>query len=485
MLRTSRPELWSSVWHVGAGPRARGAQFVSGAPDVRLRVALFHGLPPGGALRALYEVVKRFPPDLQVDLFTADLAPVDRFTDLAAGTYHLDLSGSVASTRSYELPGAARALAPRLGRIGAFVVGGEGMRRVQKQMARDINHDGYNVAYVHACRFSLSVPIAEWLTVPCVFYAQETRRVGFEAQPHRVSQQPNRQALIRLLRRPYESVCRRRDRRAVAAVDRVLCNSHFSADMLTAAYGIDPVVCYLGVDDNVFRPSDELPIGSSALSASPLRVLSVGALHPVKGHDLALAATAHAASATSARGELHVVYERERPGYASELNGLARSLGIELRLHRGIPDESLAHLYRSAQVTVCAARLEPFGLTVLESTGCGTPVVAIAQGGYRETVIDGVNGYLAERNAASLGEGIIRIMRGDLKTTPAALHALVSRDWSWDVAAERIADQLRLAASKPKSGERPAPSAPTGSVTTEFTGPASTSAVPHFEEEAQ
>ena len=100
-------------------------------------------------------------------------------------------------------------------------------------------------------------------------------------------------------------------------------------------------------------------------------------------------------------------------------------------------------------------------------------------------MIDGVNGYLAERNAASLGEGIIRIMRGDLKTTPAALHALVSRDWNWDVAAERIADQLRLAASKPKSGERPAPSAPTGPVTTEFTGAASTSAVPHFEEEAQ
>ncbi|MGO9100776.1 MAG: glycosyltransferase, partial [Mycobacterium sp.] len=83
-----------------------------------------------------------------------------------------------------------------------------------------------------------------------------------------------------------------------------------------------------------------------------------------------------------------------------------------------------------------------------------TPVVAVAQGGYRETVIDGVNGYLAERSAASLGEGIIRIMRGELKTTPSALHALVSRDWSWDVAAARIAAQLRLAASKPKSREQ-------------------------------
>jgi glycosyltransferase involved in cell wall biosynthesis len=481
VLRTSRPELWHSACRIGTGPCARGAQLMSNARGARLRVALFHGLPPGGALRALYEVVKRFPPDLQVDLFTADLAPVDRFTDLAAGTYHLDLSGSVASTRSYELPGAVRALAPRLGRIGAFVVGGEGMRRVQRQMARDINHDGYDVAYVHACRFSLSVPIAEWLTVPCVFYAQETRRVGFEAQPRRISRQRNRQEFIRLLRRPYESVCRRRDRRAVAAVDRILCNSRFSADMLTAAYGIDPVVCYLGVDDKTFCPSSELQVRPTALAASRLRVLSIGALHPVKGHDLALAATARAANATSTQGELHVVYERERPGYASELDRLARSLRVEFHLHRGIPDEELVRLYHSAQVTVCAARLEPFGLIVLESTSCGTPVVAVAQGGYRETVIDGVNGYLAERNEASLGEAIVRVTRGDLRTTPEALHAMVSRDWSWDAAAERIADQLRLAASEPKSGERRASNAPTRSVTTDFRR----AAVLHREEKPQ
>lgn len=476
LLRTSSPKPYRSVSRIGA---ARGEQFVSSAPGTRLRVALFHGLPPGGALRALYETVKRFPPELQVDLFTADLAPADRFADLAAGTYRLDLSRAVVSTRSYELPGAVRALTPRLGRIGAFVVAGGGMRRVQRQMASDINRGGYDVAYLHACRFSLSVPIAEWLTVPCVFYAQETRRVGFEAQQHRVSEHSNRQALLRVLRRPYESVCRRRDRRAVAAVDHVLCNSHFSSDMLTAAYGIDPVVCYLGVDSNVFRPSDEFPVGSNVV---PLRVLSVGALHPVKGHDLAAAATAHAANASSARGELHVVYERERTGYASELGRLARSLGIDLHLHRGITDEGLVDLYRSARVTICAARLEPFGLTALESTSCGTPVVAINQGGYRETIIDGVNGYLAERNATSLGEGIVRIVRGDLRTTPATLHAQVSRDWSWDAAAERIANQLRLAASKPKARPPDIESADP-SVTTEFAGAAPANAVSHFEEQ--
>ena len=100
-------------------------------------MALFHGLPPGGALRALYEVLKRLPSDLQVDLFTADVAPVDRFRDLTAGTYRLNLSDSVAATRNYRLPAPVRVVAPHLGRNGAFVVGGEAMRRVQRSIARE------------------------------------------------------------------------------------------------------------------------------------------------------------------------------------------------------------------------------------------------------------------------------------------------------------------------------------------------------------
>ena len=292
---------------------------------VRLRVALFHGLPPGGALRALYEVLRHLPSDLEVDLFTADMAAVDRFSDLTEGTYRLDLSGSVAATRTYRLPAAVRLVAPHLGRHGAYVLGGEAMRPVQRTMARDINDGGYDVAFLHACRFSLSVPIAEWLKVPCVFYAQEARRVGFEAPLAPPSSQSwQRRTLVSLLRPPYELVCRRRDRHAVAAVDRVLCNSRFSADVLTAAYGIDPIVCYLGVDDSLFCPPDEASGEGTDPPDGTLRVLSVGALHPVKGHDLALRATAHAAAATSASSQLHVVYERERPGYGSELSELAR-----------------------------------------------------------------------------------------------------------------------------------------------------------------
>ena len=416
----------------------------------RLRVALFHALPPGGAVRALFETVKRFSPDIEVHLFSAQLDTVDRrFAGLTEGTSQLDLSELVAATRNYPLPTVARVIGSRVGPIGAFVICGEAMRHVQRQMADDINAGGYDVAFVHACRFSLSVPIAEWLTVPTVYYAQEIRRVGFEVQPSPLGVGARSPAsLIPLVRRPYERVCRRRDRRAVAAVDRILCNSRFSADMLSAVYGVDPVVCYLGVDAGTFYAIDQATTPAKQPRASSLRVMSVGALHPVKGHDLALRAAARAAELLGEAAELHVVYERQRAGYQKELEELARLLGVGLVFHRGISDAELADLYRHALVTVCTARLEPFGLTSLESMSCGTPVVAVAQGGLRETVIDGLNGYLVERDAVSVADGIVRVARKELNSSPNLLHDFVSDKWTWQAASDRIVRQLRLAATE-------------------------------------
>lgn len=421
----------------------------------KLRVALFHALPPGGALRALHEVVKRLPADLQVDLFDAELGPVDRFADLGEGTYRLDIGRLVSATTTYQLPSAVRALGPHLGRIGAAVVGGEAMRRVQRKMAQDINDRGYDVAFVHACRFSFTVPIAEWLTVPCVFYAQETRRVGFEVQIRAGADEKRVAAsLLALIRRPYELLSRRRDRRAVAAVDRVLCNSRFSADMLAAAYGIEAVVCYLGVDSELFAPEDPLhpDLGGArdrvelADRAKAIKVVSVGALHPVKGHDIVLESAGRAAKELGVEAQVHIVYERERRGYGAELDELARAGGTRLVLHRGITDAELVSIYRDATVTVCAARLEPFGLSALESMCCGTPVVAVAQGGYRETVVDGETGFLADRNPQSIATCIVRVARGEISLTPDLLHEAVAHRWGWDSAAVRIAEQLRIAA---------------------------------------
>ena len=71
---------------------------------------------------------------------------------------------------------------------------------------------------------------------------------------------------------------------------------------------------------------------------------------------------------------------------------------MALTLGRGVDDKELADLYGAARLLIAAAIHEPFGLTPLEAMATGTPVVAVADGGYVETVRPGVNGALVPRS---------------------------------------------------------------------------------------
>ena len=69
--------------------------------------------------------------------------------------------------------------------------------------------------------------------------------------------------------------------------------------------------------------------------------------------------------------------------------------------------ERLADYYRAADVFIAPSMAENVGLTVIESSACGTPVVAFATGGIQEVLIHEQTGYLAERgNSSELAAGI-------------------------------------------------------------------------------
>jgi glycosyltransferase involved in cell wall biosynthesis len=54
----------------------------------------------------------------------------------------------------------------------------------------------------------------------------------------------------------------------------------------------------------------------------------------------------------------------------------------------------LFSLYQKAKVTVICSRDEPFGLVPIESMLCGTPVIAHNSGGPKETILNGITGFL-------------------------------------------------------------------------------------------
>ena len=56
-------------------------------------------------------------------------------------------------------------------------------------------------------------------------------------------------------------------------------------------------------------------------------------------------------------------------------------------------DAEMIQYMQEAKACIFAAK-EDFGIMCVEAQACGTPVLALDYGGYKETVIDGVTGYL-------------------------------------------------------------------------------------------
>lgn len=70
-------------------------------------------------------------------------------------------------------------------------------------------------------------------------------------------------------------------------------------------------------------------------------------------------------------------------------------------------DEDLISYMQRAKACIFAAK-EDFGIMCVEAQACGTPVLALNDGGYRETVIPGLTGYLFDGQTE---EGVLQAIR--------------------------------------------------------------------------
>ena len=91
---------------------------------------------------------------------------------------------------------------------------------------------------------------------------------------------------------------------------------------------------------------------------------------------------------------------------------IAEAAGIEaINLGYISNDMIKAAVYSSADLFILPTRAEAFGIVIIESFACGTPVVAFDVGGVPETVRHGITGYLAKRESyEDLSSGIIQLL---------------------------------------------------------------------------
>ncbi|HJL54756.1 MAG: glycosyltransferase [Candidatus Thalassarchaeaceae archaeon] len=194
------------------------------------------------------------------------------------------------------------------------------------------------------------------------------------------------------------SRARRRDQTMIRGlVERpgsmVSSNSSFSAQRAKDVYGIDAGVLWPCVDYSEF-PADPSRDGRNPYTdAEGDYVVSVGRATWAKG-------TWEAVSMLRGTG-LSLAHVGGGDGDSiAMLRAHAEASGVGLWVAPRLPSPSLVSLMREARAIVSMAHSESFGLSPIEAFAVGTPALFIDEGGFRDTIVDGVNGRLLPRDDA-------------------------------------------------------------------------------------
>lgn len=407
----------------------------------KLKIAVWHNLPSGGGKRALYYHVKGLVERGHT---------VESWCPPTADQTYLPLSELIIEhivPFSWE-PRKPKVLINKyLADYHNVVDKIKAMDRHCKECADEINCGGFDVLFANACTFFRTTAIGRYVEIPKAIYLQEPYRWLYEAMP----QLPwvalpapaktwwlSRSYLLTFLKNLIEvqglRVQVREEIQNAQAFNLILVNSLFSRESVLRAYGLDAKVCYLGIDGELFKPT-----GVSRKNI----VVGLGGIYPGKGLERAVRAIGTIQK--DGRPDLIWIGNFSDQGYQHEIETLATSLGVNFIPKVQITDNELVDFLNQAAVMIYTPVLEPFGFAPLEANACETPVVAIAEGGVKETIQDGINGFLINGNEPIIMGGAISRFLNDKELVckmgkQARSHVL--EKWNWDKAIDKLETYL-------------------------------------------
>jgi glycosyltransferase involved in cell wall biosynthesis len=151
-----------------------------------------------------------------------------------------------------------------------------------------------------------------------------------------------------------------------------------------------------GVDCKKFTPIDDK-------GDDVFRIGTVKSLYPTYGISYLIEAFAIAMKKGMKNAELIIIGDGKQK---CELEKLCRTLKIDdyVRFIGKIPHENIPKWLNTFHVFAALSVFESFGVSIIEASACGLPVVVSDAGGLQEVVIDGETGFIVPKcdpNAAA------------------------------------------------------------------------------------
>jgi len=397
-----------------------------------MKIAVWHNLPSGGGKRALYYHVRGLAERghklacWSLDTSDRSYLPLSEFAP-----------ERIVSPEPVKRPlKLTSKIAPEyndaISRMQAFDA-------ACNQCAQEIAAGDFDLLFANTA-IQYSVPyVIRHLGIKKVLYLQEPCRYLYEAAPILpwISSAPNELYDVELLQLvqslpdfPELQTLRLQAKQEwlnAHACDLILVNSYFSRESVLRAYGVDATVCYLGVDTKLFRDLD-LPRENF--------VVGLGSFDAIKRIELAIEAVALLPQPR----RLVWIGNSGKEDYMTSLRDFAQTVGVNLELKLNVADSELVHLLNKARLMLCTSRLEPFGFGVLEANACGLPVVAVREGGFRETIQHGMNGFLVEAEASSIAMAAAQILEnpGLAKQMGETAVSMIKQGWNVEASIDRL-----------------------------------------------
>jgi glycosyltransferase involved in cell wall biosynthesis len=393
-----------------------------------MKIAVWHNLPSGGGKRALYYHVRGLVErGHNLECWSLDTADQSYLPLSEFAPERIIPSDSKETARKSLTNRWTRSYTKAADRMRAF-------DDACKRSAVEIEAGDFDLLLANSSVLYSMPYVMRHLRIKKVLYLQEPCRYLYEARPILpwVDSTPeNLEAPLFGLRRLMADYPNLQTLRLQAkqewlnaqACDRILVNSHFSRESVLRAYGVDAKVCYLGVDTTVFC---NLGLVRERF------IVGLGSFDPVKGIDLAVKAVA---LLPEPRPPLVWIANSGSDTYKTSMGELARSLGVDLRIQLTISDSELVAILNKASLLLYTSRLEPFGLAPLEANACGLPVVGIAEGGIRETVRDGVNGFLVDPEPEIIARAANQLLQDPVLARQMGEQAVTYVQQTWNLAA--------------------------------------------------
>ena len=225
---------------------------------------------------------------------------------------------------------------------------------------------------VHSVVYTKAPFILKFLSTKKLYYCQELLRIVYEKELEFREKVGVHKALYERITRKIRKMI---DLENANNADEIITNSYFSREKINSVYKKKAFVCYPGVDCEVFYHSEKVEN----------QVLIMGSKEDIDGYNLA-------------KGALQTINKEKRPTLVK--------LGFGDKDSRVKSDTIVREIYSQSIATLCLDINEPFGLKAIESMACETPVIAVDQGGYKETVVNGKTGFLVQRDPRIIAEKI-------------------------------------------------------------------------------